>query len=427
MATLNLVSIAIQGKGVLGTLRRAGTIRKRYGLTPKRMERTLSYFINLLREFECGATFPIPATTLVHNRGVVERLDPQEIELAAHGYYHRDQTRLSFSQQLEQFVAARRVFKERGIRCDGFRSPYLRANPETLAAIKQAGFVYDSSQALAWEIPEEMETCEYRRALDFYGAVSARTFPALPRWDNDLVRIPCCLPDDEALVDRFQMSSARMTELWLTILKRTHAAGEIFTVALHPERILLCQQSLHQVLQAAYELRPPVWITQLCQVAEWWKKRTQTEVRVMQNGSEETSVETTGTGGVTLLARGVAVTSPARTWDQTYLQADGPELRFHAPRRPFIGVSPASPAYLTSFLRQQGYIVEPAENSANHTFYLDCSHFAYEDERPLLDQIEQGSFPLVRLGRWPNGTRSALCVTGDIDALTIWDYALRLL
>ena len=45
----------------------------------------------------------------------------------------------------------------------------------------------------------------------------------------------------------------------------------------------------------------------------------------------------------------------------------------------------------------------------------------------LLAQIEGGDFPLVRLGRWPNGARSALCVTGDIDALTIWDYGLRFL
>ena len=37
---------------------------------------------------------------------------------------------------------------------------------------------------------------------------------------------------------------------------------------------------------------------------------------------------------------------------------------------------------------------------------------------PLLTQIEQADFPLVRFGRWPNGARSAFNVTGDIDALT---------
>jgi len=133
-----------------------------------------------------------------------------------------------------------------------------------------------------------------------------------------------------------------------------------------------------------------------------------------------------GPEGLTLLARHVQAISPVREWDREYLQADSPLLRFRAARRPFIGVPPGSPAYLIDFLRQQGYIVEPAETPTNHTFYLDRTRFAYEDERALLDEIEQGDFPLVRLSRWPHGARSALCVTGDIDALTIWDYALRL-
>ncbi|MCK5620360.1 MAG: hypothetical protein KAJ17_13215, partial [Candidatus Krumholzibacteria bacterium] len=34
--------------------------------------------------------------------------------------------------------------------------------------------------------------------------------------------------------------------------------------------------------------------------------------------------------------------------------------------------------------------------------------------------------PLLRFGAWPHGNRSALAVTGDIDALTIWDFVHRL-
>lgn len=49
----------------------------------------------------------------------------------------------------------------------------------------------------------------------------------------------------------------------------------------------------------------------------------------------------------------------------------------------------------------------------------------YEDERPLLAQIEQGDFPLICLGSWPNGACNTFCVTGNIDTLTIWDYGLR--
>jgi len=34
--------------------------------------------------------------------------------------------------------------------------------------------------------------------------------------------------------------------------------------------------------------------------------------------------------------------------------------------------------------------------------------------------------PLVRFGTWPHGHRSALAVTGDIDALTFWDFVHRM-
>ena len=60
-----------------------------------------------------------------------------------------------------------------------------------------------------------------------------------------------------------------------------------------------------------------------------------------------------------------------------------------------------------------------------YSYYLDRATFTAEDQRPLLAEIEGADKPLVRLGRWPNGARSALAVTGDIDALTLWDYGLR--
>jgi hypothetical protein len=33
--------------------------------------------------------------------------------------------------------------------------------------------------------------------------------------------------------------------------------------------------------------------------------------------------------------------------------------------------------------------------------------------------------PLVKLGRWPDGAKSALCLTGDLDALSLVDYLSR--
>ena len=93
---------------------------------------------------------------------------------------------------------------------------------------------------------------------------------------------------------------------------------------------------------------------------------------------------------------------------------------------PFVGLSPLASPKLADFLRQQGYIVEISEESQLYSHYFDQAEFIAEQERPLLAQIERSDRPLVRLGRWPDGARSALSITGDIDALTLWDYGLRL-
>ena len=50
----------------------------------------------------------------------------------------------------------------------------------------------------------------------------------------------------------------------------------------------------------------------------------------------------------------------------------------------------------------------------------------YPSEMKLLDYIEGRNVPLIRFGRWPDGARSAMSVTGDLDALSLGDYLTRL-
>jgi hypothetical protein len=146
-----------------------------------------------------------------------------------------------------------------------------------------------------------------------------------------------------------------------------------------------------------------------------------------EGADDELRVSVQGPDGTTILTRNVAVTAPTTDWDGSYRRVLAADFTLRADRRPFIGVSSASAPYLTRFLQQQGYIVEPAEDDQRHTLYIDRPQFGYEHERALLEHIESSTAPLVRLGRWPHGARSALCVTGDIDALTLWDYGLRFL
>jgi hypothetical protein len=426
---MNPFSIAAKGKGFIGTVTRMNAIGSRYGVSSRKMDRQLTHFVGILNQFDCGATFPITVSALVRRKGFIHKYLDENVEFAVHGYKHIDHTKRSPDELFAFLDKAKHILKENGVACGGFRCPYLRWNEDTLTIVRQVGFQYDSSQGLAWDVlDDDIKTPGYERVIEFYGAVSASDYPALPRFDNDLLRIPYSLPDDEALIERFRLKAAEpMNRLWLAMLEKSHRLGELFTLGLHPERIDHCETPLVVTLRRARELSPPVWIARLDEIASWWKARTETLVSIIETNNGEYEMNVNGPKGVTVLFRGVEVMNQAEKWDTRYHCSSSTRVRFRAVRRPFIGVSPSSDPYLARFLRQQGYIVELAEDSQKYVYYLDRSHFGYEAERPLLDQIEQGNFPLVRLNRWPNGSRSALSVTGDIDALTIWDYGLRFL
>jgi hypothetical protein len=78
-------------------------------------------------------------------------------------------------------------------------------------------------------------------------------------------------------------------------------------------------------------------------------------------------------------------------------------------------------------LREQGYIVDTSTTAKQCATYLDAFALAQLDtQMQLVAAIETAPGPLVRFGPWPDGARSALCMTGDLDALSLLDYAYRL-
>ncbi len=424
----NSIVLAARAKGPLNFLRRAMAISRRYGATSAKMERSLAQFARVLSMFNCSATFPITGVALARNSGLVKKYQAQGVEFAIHGYRHIDHSRLAQAEQLTHLSQAKHIFDRANIQPHGFRSPYLRWNPYTLTALRQQEFAYDSSQALAWEVVDGCDTPAYRRALAFYSAQSAADYPALPRLQEGLVRIPYCLPDDEALVDRLRLANPdRMSEIWLHILHRTYELGELFTIGLHPERIALCQAPLIATLTEACSLLPKVWIARLGEIADWWQARAKASVKIADAGDNALDLSVAGPGGAAVLTRAVQTDAPAVPWINGYHMLKTTAFILYTAQRPFIGISPdASPA-LADFLRQQGYIVETSREAGRYSYYFDRIDFTVQEERPLLEQIEGTQRPLVRFGRWPAGAQSALCITGDIDALTIWDYVLRLL
>lgn len=424
----NPLLIAFKGKGLQKTVDRIRTLISRYGLTTSKMDQALAHFSQVLAEYESGATFPITATALARNPGVVEKYQAHNMEFAVHGYTHVDHSQLSRQQQVVELSKARRLFGEQGVKSAGFRSPYLRYHDDTLEAINDSGFSYDSSHSLVWDIVNGRTTESYRRVLEFYGARSAEKYPALPHIEKGIIEIPYCLPDDESLIERLPFSDDQArSQPWLDMLAETYRLGELFTLGLHPERIFLCEIPLRNTLQKARSLSPKVWIARLDEIADWWARRSALDVKVISEGKDEYRLESEQLEGLTVLGRNVEIRGPIQEWDGRYVQATGDDFRFRFNTKPIIGLSPSTDPMLGAFLRQQGYIVEAVESTEECSIFLDRTHFTREDERALLAEIEESDTALIRFGRWPHGAKSALCVTGDIDALTIWDYGLRVL
>ena len=429
----NFIAFVARAKGPSVLLKRACSIARRYGFTPAKMDQALHLFVQTLGQFNCGASLPLTAVTLKRNSDAITKYLDQDIEFVVHGYTHIDYTQLTPQEQLAHLDRAREAFAAAGVKAVGFRSPYLRCDSHLYAAIEAAGFSYVSNQPIMWDVLDADALAPstydgYERAIAFYDPWRASERLSLPQLCNQRVEIPVSLPDDEMLLDRLSgdETNSLVEKTWRRILSETYQRGELFTIQLHPERIVRCVDGLSAVLAEAHRLTPSVWLARLDEIAAWWRARAGANVEITDAGDGEFHLVVAGPSGTTVLTRGVEVDASTVPWADGYQQVEATTITIRAAHRPFIGLSPVTSPKLADFLRQQGYIFEIGHESHRYSCYFDQMEFCAEQERPLLAQIEGTDRPLVRLGRWPSGARSALAITGDIDALTLWDYGLRL-
>ena len=57
----------------------------------------------------------------------------------------------------------------------------------------------------------------------------------------------------------------------------------------------------------------------------------------------------------------------------------------------------------------------------------DFANFKDGNELKVLRRIDRSHFPLIRFWRWPEGYRSALAITGEIDGITAGDFIKNVL
>ncbi len=416
---MNRLKFVLGSRGLSNTLRRAWQVATRFGPTPARMERRLTALADIVMAYGAAPSLPITASVLDRNPGVARRLKERGVEVAMHGLVHTDMSLLPPEVQREHIVKAAGIFQRHGIDICGFRSPYLRYNEATLAAVEAIGLTYDSNLAFYWEPaaslsrlgPEEADGLA--RGLAFYRPTARTVDRSLPRFVGRLVEIPVSLPDDEILLDRMGLNPERIGNVWNEMGCMALERGELLTIQLHPERAVILRKSLEKVLGLARR-ENSFWVATLAEIDSWWRARTGLKVGLTAAPGGGFAVAGPTSGRVALLTRiprqGVEEAVP-----------EGGVVR--SEKRPVVGVAPSAPEALKLSIRDLGYFFEISEDRTAYPVYLDAlTHW-----KTARDLIAGCGHPLVADSLWPAPYRAAMAVTGDIDCLTLGDFLRRFL
>lgn len=429
---MKLASFLLQSRGPVNLAKRLPTIVKRFGITDSKIDRCLNSFVDTAVEYGTRPTLAITANLLDRYPSLVQRLRDRGVEFAIHGLVHTDYSQLSFKEHLEHIAKAMEIFDRYDIEYGGFRCPYLRSSQYTLDAVKELGFSWESSDVIAWDIIDpkaitSSASLAYDKLLSLYSAKSSATNFSVPKLVDGVVEIPVSIPDDEAILDRLGLRGApEITRLWRAILNASYQRGDIFTVQLHHERVPFLAPALESVLSKASSLSPKVWLASLGEVASWYKRRESFKFELAKIDKGLYQVDVRADDDATVLVKNVSVDGLAHDWHGAYQLVKDRNFKIAAPKRPVIGVENKFDETFAELLKSEGFVVERTENPASCALYLASSDLKdIRDEVSLISSIEGSGAPLLRFWRWPNAARSAISVTGDIDSITLIDFARR--
>jgi peptidoglycan/xylan/chitin deacetylase (PgdA/CDA1 family) len=429
---MNPAKFFYRSRGILNFISRVTSLFYRFGVTSHRMETHLRTITDICKSHGVLPTFPITAVTLNRHPKPIKELQSRGVEFAVHGFVHTDYTQLSLAEHREHFRRAIDIFKQHGIHYTGFRSPYLRANQATLDAVTELRFDWDSNVVVHWPVVNKTDFSPaawraYEKVLNLYSSNPVQSYRVIPRTKGGLTEIPVSIPDDEACVDRLGIKNdnEKIFQIWRDILHQSYNRGEIFVLQLHHERVPYCSYALSNVLDEVDSLNPKVFKGKLSTIAQWWGKRCQSRFDIQVVGSKYI-INFIGPDDATLLCRGMQ-SEEVKPFFSNY---------FCTKRRIFSGTGTLPAIFVTershpswkAFVSEEGFPLIQNLNGERAAYVFDEPRETTEAKAiEILGTIDSSPAPLVRIWRWPNGCRSALSVTGDIDSLTIQDFFLRFL
>jgi peptidoglycan/xylan/chitin deacetylase (PgdA/CDA1 family) len=265
---LNVIH-AIRTKGAINSAKRIAYMLNRYGLGSQKMKANILKYTAILKKYNIKGTFFITVESAILHKDFLANL--KGIELAVHGYKHINYVTLHKDVKENHLQKINDIFKNPNFLTNGFRAPYLSQDNIMLDLLSNNGFLFDSSASKLWSVPSEIinkNKKAYDLALELY---DPKDFELPYLTESGLLEIPVSLPDDEILIDRLGIKdSETIGKIWLDILDKTHKNKSLFVLQLHPERINIAANALCSILVAAKKKSPPIWITNLGELAKWW-------------------------------------------------------------------------------------------------------------------------------------------------------------
>ena len=207
------------------------------------------------------------------------------------------------------------------------------------------------------------------------------------------------------------------------MLRRTHAQGGLFVLQLHPERFAHCAEALRTVLRQAQAMAPSVWLATLREVTAWWRARSAARWDVRSLGEDVWEVTLQAPQEAVLLVRTRAPQPDWVPWVDGWYRVPAHHVVLRTPHRPTVGVTRDVPRGLVDAVRQAGFPVEPA--TSQHGLVIAESDGSRAGLERVWQRLRATEIPLVRVSPWPEGAACAFCVTGDLDAVTWWDFLDR--
>jgi len=141
-------------EGFHGLWPSAQSVMKHYRPPRGDFIRPLKSILNLFERYHMNSTFFVLGEIAQIFPEVVEEIYDLGHEVASHGYFHVDLTKISLG-TLEETERKNRSILARitGEVPMGFRAPFARINPAIISMLSKIGYVYDSSVVPSVGIP----------------------------------------------------------------------------------------------------------------------------------------------------------------------------------------------------------------------------------------------------------------------------------